>query len=168
VPVGDPDVLLGEERLHRAAQQRGEVPGQRCDEQHLRSGRETTSLRFLGEVQERAERLHVGGFLAHGDVAPPDAHGVDGPRWTLVGEADALEQPVPGREAAQWHRVGELRAALAQLTETLQSNPRDTAERGPDVRLRLVRLVEHVGLSRSVGNSVPNYRGTELLDVMAT
>jgi hypothetical protein len=119
-------------------------------------------------VQQRAEGLHVGGFLVHGDVAAPDAHGVDAPRRTLVGEADALEQPVPGREPAQRHRVGELRAALAQLTETLQSNPRDTAQRGHDVGLRLVRLVEHVGLSRSVGKSVPNYRGTELLDVMAT
>ena len=40
---------------------------------------EPTAFGLLGEVQQRAERLHVGGFFAHGDVAAPDAHGVDAP-----------------------------------------------------------------------------------------
>ncbi len=128
VPVGDPDVLLGEERLHRAAQQGGEVAGERRDEQHLGCGRQATTVGLLGEVQQRAERLHVGGFLAHRDVAASDAHGVDDPNggrsWV---RPDATEQRVPGFEVAQ-------RAWSPRGTDCNRATDRNLAEQTPRCR----------------------------------
>ena len=96
VPVGDPHVLLGEQRAHGAAQQRGEVAGQRRDEQHLRQRGGLRRAVALPEVEQRAERRDVGRLLGDHDVAATDLDRVDAPRRTLVGEPDATEQLVPG------------------------------------------------------------------------
>ena len=80
------------------------------------------------------------------DVASTDAHRVEVPWRALVREADATEQLVAGLEAARGFEIGEVRVVLTQLTETLQSNPRQPAERGHDVGLSLIRLVHHSGL----------------------
>jgi hypothetical protein len=97
-------------------------------------------------VHERAEGQHLGGLFAHGDLAPPDRHGVDAPRRTLVREAGAAEEFVAGRKAAQRSARRERRAEVAQLTVTLQHDRGDAAQRGHDVGLGLIRLVQHVGL----------------------
>ena len=44
VPVGDVDVLVGEQRAHGAAQQRGEVARERRDQEHLRQRRATAGV----------------------------------------------------------------------------------------------------------------------------
>ena len=74
--------------------------------------------------------VHVGGLLAHRDLAPPTRDRVDAARRALVREADAREQLVAGVDVA--HRRESARYGLQsrQLTETLQSKrPRCRAAR---------------------------------------
>ena len=52
VPVGDVDVVLGQEHFHRVAQKRREMAGHRRDEQHARLHLRDVFL----EMQEGAER----------------------------------------------------------------------------------------------------------------
>ena len=71
-------------------------------------------------------------------------------------EADATEQLVPGGEAPQRLGIGKLRAARAQLTETLQSKRGDVAASCHDVGLGLIRLVQEpaLGLADERHNSM--------------
>ena len=55
VPVGDVDVVVGQQRADGVGEQGREVPGQRGDEQHARLRRRAVG-QVLGEAQQRAER----------------------------------------------------------------------------------------------------------------
>ena len=128
VPVGDPHVLLGEQRAHGAAQQRGEVTGERRDERAPSGsggGPSTSpSASFLkwssvpngvtsvaSSVTTTSRRPTLTESMPHG-----------GRSWVRPTRPSSS---YPAVEVAHRRGVGECRAEVAQLTETLQSNPRD-------------------------------------------
>jgi hypothetical protein len=94
VPVGDVHVVLGEQRAHRPAQQRGEMARERGDEQHLGLGEAVV----LAEVHQRAEGPDVEGFLLHGHRPPAAVHGADAERRTLMREVGPLDELAAGGE----------------------------------------------------------------------
>src|SRR4051812_49819561 len=61
VPVGDVDVVLRQHRAYRAAHERGEMAGQRRNQEHAR----LRGIDVLLEVQERAEGRRQRGLLIH-------------------------------------------------------------------------------------------------------
>ena len=67
VPIGDVHVVVGEHRVHGAAQQRREMPGHGSDDQHARLARHRPRL---AEMQQRAERCARGGFSTIGTASP--------------------------------------------------------------------------------------------------
>ncbi len=115
------------------------MAGEGRDDEHLgqldRDGR-----RHPSEVQQGAEGGDVGRLLVDRDLPAAHLDRVDQPGRPFVREAHASEEFVARREVAHRCRLGE---AGGQLTETLQGNPRDAAQRGHDVGLGLVRLVHH-------------------------
>ena len=73
VPIGQVNIVLGQHGRHRPAQERGEMPRHRRDQQHLR-----LLLRgILGEMQQGRERPNPDLFFAHGDSAVADLCCVD-------------------------------------------------------------------------------------------
>ena len=100
VPVGDVDVMFGEHGAHGGAQQRGEMAGQRRDQQHAR----LRLVDVLLEMQQRAERRHVGRFLGHRHLAVAHHDAVDAVRRPLMGEPGARDQLIGGGEIAERRR----------------------------------------------------------------
>lgn len=97
VPVGDVDVVLGEQGAYGAAQQRGEVPRQRGHQQHPGLGEAVVLL----EVQQRAEGPDVGGLLAHLHRAAAALDALDTEGRSLVGEVRPLHQLADRRQVAR-------------------------------------------------------------------
>ncbi len=62
-PVGDVDVVIGQQHAHRVAQQRREMAAERCHQQHLG----LDGCTFLDEAQQRAERRGQHLLLVHGN-----------------------------------------------------------------------------------------------------
>ena len=83
VPVGDVDVVVGQQRSHRVAQQRGEVPGERRHDQHAGLARGDILL----EIQHRAEGQRERRDLADRDLAVADHDGMDAVGGALVRQA---------------------------------------------------------------------------------
>ena len=70
VPVGDVDVVVAEQHLDRAAQQRREMAGERRGDQHARLG----GVDVLGEMQQAAEGQVERDLLGHRHLAVADRH----------------------------------------------------------------------------------------------
>ncbi len=97
VPVGDVDVMLGQERTHRRAQERREMARERRDQEDARLCR----VDVLAEPQQRGERRGVGGLFEHRDLAVSHRHGIDAEGRPGVREARARDQLIGGAEVAQ-------------------------------------------------------------------
>ena len=117
VPVGDVDVVVGEQRPDRVAQQRGEMAGQRRDDQHAR----LRALDVLAEAQQRAERRLQDASSRHGDLAVADRDRPDAVGRAVVGQAGAREQLAGRRGVAQ---ASGWPFALAPSIETSVPAPR--------------------------------------------
>ncbi len=138
VPVGDVDVVVGEQRAHRGAQQRREVPRQRRDDEHARR----RGRAFLAKAQQRAERPLEDDLLLHRVLAvrrldAPDAE--RGPR---------VAQPGEGDELAHRGELGERiqrRVAPAGLQRVVREAAEE-ARRQRGVRHRHERLIEQKAL----------------------
>ena len=100
VPIGDVDVVFGQHGAHGGAQQRGEMAGQRRDQQHAR----LRLVDVLLEMQQRAERRHIGGLLGHRHLAVADHDAVDAVRRTGMGQAGARDQLIGSGEIAERRR----------------------------------------------------------------
>ena len=85
VPVGDVDVVIGEEHLSSAAQQGGEMPRHRCYQQNAR----LRPRRLLLEAQQRTKRRLVNSRLAYSSLAAADRDGVDAESRPVMTEARA-------------------------------------------------------------------------------
>ncbi len=72
-PVGDIDVVVGQQGAHRAAQERGEVAGHRRDHQHARLFR----CAIFRKMQQRAERRGKRDILDHAHAFAVHFHRVD-------------------------------------------------------------------------------------------
>jgi hypothetical protein len=110
VPVGDVDVVIGEEDLRSAAQQGGEMPRHRRYQENAR----LRPRRLLREAQQRTKRRLVNGRLAYRSLATADRDGVDAESRPTVTEARTRDKLAEGRSGAQesmarhpWHRLGE-------------------------------------------------------------
>ena len=88
VPVGDVDVVILQQGLHGAAQQRREMAGHRRHQQHPRLLRRI----FLLEMQQRAERRRVGDFLGDLQFAVAHQHLVDAVGRARIGQRRARDQ----------------------------------------------------------------------------
>jgi hypothetical protein len=88
MPVGDVDVVILQQRLHGAAQQRGEMAGHRRHQQHAR----LLGPVLLPEMQERAERGGEGDFLGDLQFLIADHHPVDAVGGPVIGEGGARDQ----------------------------------------------------------------------------
>src|SRR3984893_13456276 len=114
VPVGDVDVVIGEEYLSSAAQQGGEMPRHRRYQQNAR----LRPRRLLLEAQQRTKRRLVNGRLAYRSLAPVDRDGGDAESWSAMTETRARDKLAEGRSGAQesmarhpGHRLGECRGS---------------------------------------------------------
>ncbi len=125
-PVGDPDIVLGQQGAHRIAQQRSVMPGERCDQEHL-----VPLLRGLLEMDQAAERL----FLRHFDL---DLGQI--PLRLFIALGDPQEQIARGGEAARKRPV---RERTERMPEPAARPFRHEAQRRERHVLRLVKTVEH-------------------------
>ena len=135
-PVGDVDIVIGQQGLDRAAQQRGEMAGQRRHHQHAR----LLDGGVLAEMQQRAEGVAQQRHFADGDRAI--AH---------HGAADAEIRPLVPHARARHHLAGSSSAAdyrmMAKggpgLGEQALKGVGEPPYRGDDIAMRLIGLIEH-------------------------
>jgi len=97
VPVQHVHVVVGEHGAHHGPQQRGEVPGDRPDEQR----RWLPVHAGLGEVPPRGERGRQNGTDRHVGDPVLDRHRVDPPVRSFVRWMRGLHDPADRREPAQ-------------------------------------------------------------------
>ncbi|MHC2576130.1 hypothetical protein ACVI1J_002156 [Bradyrhizobium diazoefficiens] len=135
VPVGDVDVVVLEQRLHGAAQQRREMAGHRRHQQHAR----LLGHALLLEVQQRAERGCVGDLLGDGDLTVAYHDAVDAVGRAMVGEGGARDQLQRRRQPAD----DLVRHALRHQIEELERRRGARAPRRRQVHLVLKGLIIH-------------------------
>ena len=135
-PVGDVDVVVGQEGLDRAAQQRGVVARHRRDDQHLGLRPARHVAEHALEMQQLAERpLPDGGDVDRRALAA-DQGGIDVPLRLGVAPRRALEQ---------FHRrsnrlaVGGVRERIERVLEIELRHAGESARR---VQRRVAHLVE--------------------------
>ncbi|MGX1148954.1 hypothetical protein AB7M15_004776 [Bradyrhizobium ottawaense] len=135
VPVGDVDVVVLQQRLHGAAQQRCEMAGHRRHQQHARLLRHAV----LPEVQQRAERCRVGDLLGDGDFAIAHHDAVDAVGRAMIGEGGARDQLQRRRQPAD----DLIRHALGHQIEESERGRSPRAPRRSQVHLVLKGLIIH-------------------------
>ena len=100
VPVGNIDVMFGQQSLDRGAEQRREVTRQRRDQQNAR--RRLVDV-FL-EMAQRREGRNVCVFLGHRDFAVADHDALDAIGWPGMGQPRPHDQFIGGVEVAESRR----------------------------------------------------------------
>ncbi len=106
VPVGDEDVVIGEQRLHGGAQQRREMSRQRRHQEHAG----LRGIDVLLEMQERSERSDARRLLMHRDFLVSHHHAVDAEGRPVVAQTCARDQLIGGGEiAGERGGIGRLR-----------------------------------------------------------
>ena len=88
VPVGDVDIVFGQQRLHRATEQGREVARQRRYQENPR----LRDLEVLPEAQQCPEWGDVGSLFAHPHVPVTDFDATDVERWPGVAQSGARHQ----------------------------------------------------------------------------
>ena len=140
VPIGDVDVVLGQQGLRGAAQQGREMAGHRRHQQHPRLRR----LQLLFKMQQGAEWGVVGFHLAHGNRPVCDHDMVD------AKGRPAMAQPGAGNHFAKCGNSA-LQCVAGnsgqRLGECRGSHIRQPAPRGHSVGVGLKVLVNHQPLS---------------------
>ena len=143
-PVGDEDLVVMQQTLHRVAQQRGMVTRQRCHHQHRRlllHGVECAAV--VGEAleaQQPTEGLLHRHLLLHGDLHVRD-QGRGDAEWRLfVFLGQAVQQVETGRNAlGQW----ELCKRRQRVVVELGGSAGELREGRHQCALGLVDLVKH-------------------------
>ena len=135
VPVGDVDVVILQQGLHGAAQQRCEMAGHRRHQQQARLLRRILLL----EMQQRAERRRVGDLLGHLQFPVADQHLVDAVRRAGIGQRGARDQLQRGGEPSE-QPVG---AALRNEVEIFQRRCGPVPPWSRQVHVVLIGLIHH-------------------------
>ncbi|MPL92321.1 hypothetical protein SDC9_38419 [bioreactor metagenome] len=133
-PVGDVDVMVAQQRAHRARQQRGEMARERRRHQHLRQRR----VEVAREMQQPAEGQLERYLLAHRPLAPVDLHRADAEARPVMAEAEAGDHLEPRRL-----RADQLREGAAGLGGEGEREMGGGAKRGENIIKRLVGCVKH-------------------------
>ena len=107
LPVGDVDLVVGQERLDRAAQERGEVARHGRHQQQARMLRGAGRIDVALEMDEAAERRLPHDLLGHGHRLAVDAGAGDAEVGLGVAPRGALEHLAGGDRAAADRRVGQ-------------------------------------------------------------
>ena len=105
-PVGDVDLVIGQERLDRAAQQRGVVARHRRHHEHFRPGALMRLQRAL-EIDQLAEGAFPHHPLVDRDPLAADQGGVETEERLAVAARGPLEQFAGGRHRPPEGRVGQ-------------------------------------------------------------
>ncbi len=136
VPVGDVDIVFGQHGAHGRAQQRGEMARQRRDQQDAR----LRLVDVLLEMQQRAERRHVGRFLPyrHLAIAHRDAGNAVG--RAHMGQARTRDQLIGRGEVAEYRRPSR---AVEPLAHRLDRNAGQCTHRPHNVGMGLIGLIKH-------------------------
>jgi glutathione S-transferase len=135
VPVGDIDVVILQQRFHRAAQQRRKVAGHWRHQQHARLRRRIC----LAEMQQRAERRREHDFLGHLQFLISNQHLVDAVSRARVGRRCPRDQLERCRKPAE-QPVGD---ALRNEAEVFQRRRRARPPWRRQVHVVLIRLISH-------------------------
>ena len=100
-PVGDIDVVIGQQGLGGAPQQGGEMPRHRGRQQHSRLARSA----LLAKMYQVAERHFQGDLLGDGQAFALHRHLFDAVRRPVMDQVGAGDDLRPGRNAAK-HVIG--------------------------------------------------------------
>ena len=135
MPIGNANVVIGEQRLDRLAQEGREVPRKRGHHQHAR----LSLLDVFLEMQERPERRGGERFLGHRDIAVADAH-----RGYAIGRA-RMRQSRARNELAGRSELPHPRAfALpVEWRHCAKPSSREISCRRHDVGVELIGLIKH-------------------------
>ena len=144
LPLGDIDVVIGKEVAHRAAQQRGEMPGKRRDDEDLRIGAQAPARHLTLEMDEIAKRLGDQGPLPDRDFAALHLGLVDAPNRAAVAPRGALEQLERGRGAAAERGVG---GRIQRIAEQQAIGIRRGPRRAQGGLVQLVQVIKHPSTS---------------------
>ena len=146
-PVGDPDVVIRQQRTHGVAQQRRVVARQRRDDQHARIGRSLQFRRYQPlEMQQPAERLVDLDFLDDRHVDIADVRGLEPELRLFILLADPVQQVVAGGQAPRQRRVGE--RAIGTGKE-FRSRLRPHREWVQKTALQFMQVIKHAWLRSS-------------------
>ncbi len=143
-PVGDPDVVIRQQRTHGVAQQCRVVARQRRDDQHARIGRPLQFRRYQPlEMQQAAERLVDLDFLddRHLDIA--DVCGLEPELRLFILLADPVQQVVAGGQAPRQRRVGE---GAVGTGKEFRSRLRPHREWVQETALQFMQVIKHAWL----------------------
>jgi hypothetical protein len=135
VPVGDVDVVIGEQRAHGRAQQRREMSRQRRHQQHAR----LRGIDILLEVQQRSERRDPCRLLVHRDFLVAHHRAVDVEGWPVVSETGARDQLIGSREIAR--ERGD--AGRLGRRHRLYGETRQCAHRNHEIGMCLIGEIKH-------------------------
>ena len=137
-PVGDVDVVVGQERLDRAAQQRGVVARHRRDDQHLGLRPPRHVAEHALEMQQPAERPLPDRRDVDRRALAADHDGIDAPVGLAVAARRALEQFGSGSQALA---VGRVRKRIERVLEV---EPRHVGEGARRLQRSVTGLVQPV------------------------
>ena len=151
-PVGDVDVVVGQERLDGAAQQRREVAGHRRDQQHLRPEPGVRPAPGIGPVRRAAEMHEVAPGAAFDDVLG-DLHRLPVDDGVVVPELGFAED---ARRVLETVEAGDRDAAHRRLPQRIErpvdqgeSAMRQHAHRCQAGALHFVKMIKHAVPSRA-------------------
>jgi len=151
-PFGDVDVMVRQEGLDGAAQQRRVVTGHRGDDQHLGLRAFRCALQRALEMQQAAERPFPDAGDVHGNTLAADQGRRDTPIRLAVAARGALEQLERGRIGLAAGRMGEW---VGGIFEKDAAGIRERARRR---QCRVAHLVEPVHRRRQKRTAVAGQR----------
>ena len=137
-PIGDVDVVVGQKRFHRAAQQRGVMARHRRDDQQFRLRPARHVRKGALEMQQPAERPLPDGVDMHRHLAAADGRRLDAPFRPAVAARRALEQ---FRRRGHRLAVGGVGERIGRIFE---EQPRGVGEGARRIERGVAHLVEPV------------------------
>ena len=137
-PVGDVDVVIGQERLHRAAQQRREMARHRRDDQQPRLRPARLMLEHALEMDEPAERPLPHRRDLHRHALAADQRRGDAPFRPAVAARRALEQFGGGGDRFAEGGEGQ------RIDRVFEEQPRGIGPGPRRIERRLAHLVEPI------------------------
>ena len=137
LPVGQVDVVIGQQGLDGAAQQGRKMPGERRHHQHRR----LLAGPILAEMDEVAERMRSDGLLLDGDFPALDRDRADAKIRPLMRQVGMGEQVHRRGGAAHARQVADRQPRMAQ---PVMGGPGHQPDRPEKVLLCLVGVVKHM------------------------
>ena len=140
-PIRDVDLVIGQQRLDRAAQQRGKVPGHWRHEQDRGIAALLARRQLAAEMDKPAERVapddllaHLHGGAAHGGFGDPKA-------GLVVAAGGALEHLAGGSGAATDRRMGQ---RVERIIEELPARASSDTDRADGGVAEFEPMIQHV------------------------